>query len=125
MHTNRCFHLLSHRVQPSVQRLAQIRIPQCSRRTSALCMSTHNHFLYFEMRNRVLDDTSRIDVIRMHRICNVAVHENIAGLALADSTLRQPRVAAAQPEYLGRLALGEVDEGIGVCGGRVLGVQTI
>lgn len=88
-------------------------------------MSTHNHFLHFEMRNRVLDDTSRIDIICMHRICNVAVHKNIAGLALANRAFGQPRVAAAQPEDLGGLALGEVDEGVGVFGRRVLGVQAV
>jgi hypothetical protein len=69
-------------------------------------MSTHNHLLYFEVRNCIFNNTCRIDIIRMHRVGDVAVHEYVARLALANGALGEPGVAAAEPEDLGGLALG-------------------
>jgi hypothetical protein len=88
-------------------------------------MSTHNHLLHFKMRNRILNHTRRVDIVGMHRVGNVAVHEYVAGLALANCALREAGVAAAEPEDLRGLALGEVDKGIGVFCGGVLGVQAV
>lgn len=53
----------------------------------------------------------------MHRVRNVAMHEYITRLAVADGCLRNTRIGAAYPEDFGSLALCEIAEGVGVRGG--------
>lgn len=52
----------------------------------------------------------------MQDVGDVAVHEDVAGLEARDGRFGHARVGAAEPEDLGRLALGEGGEE----GGRVL-----
>jgi hypothetical protein len=117
--------VLSNRVQPRIQRLSQIRISQRGIRTAALCVSTHDHFLDFQERDRILDYTRCVDVVGVHRVRYVAMHEYLAGLAVADGRFGDPRICAPDPEYLGRLALGEDGKGIWVARGCALLVSAV
>jgi hypothetical protein len=112
-------------MQPCIQRLSQIGISQRGIRTSTLSMSTYNHFLDFQERDRILDYTRCVDVVSMHRVGYVAMHEYLAGLAVADGRFGDPRICAPDPEYFGCLALGEDGKGIWVAGGCALLVGAV
>ena len=81
-------------------------------------MPTHDHDANFQVRNRVLDYTSGIHIVDMHRVGNVAVHEYLAGRTLAYCCFGDAAVGAADPEGRGGLPLskrGEEVRGVGFC----------
>lgn len=112
-------------MQPRIQRLPQIRIAQRSIRAPTLCVSTNHHLPHLEVRNSKLHHTRRIDIVRMHRVGNITMHEDIPGLTVADRRFRNPTIRAPYPEYLGRLAFGKVDKGIRVSLGCASGVYLV
>jgi hypothetical protein len=84
-------------------------------------MPAHNHFLDFQVRDRIFDDTCCIEVVGMHCVGYVAMYEYLAGLAVADGRFGDPTICARDPEYLGRLALCEEGKGIWIaCGSTLL-----
>jgi hypothetical protein len=88
-------------------------------------MPTNNHLLDFQMRDRILDYACCIEVFRVHRIRYIAVHEDLAGLAVTDGRFGDATICAPDPEDLGRLALREQGEGIGIACGCALPVGAI
>lgn len=112
-------------MQPCVQCLAQIGVPQCSICTSAFCVSAYDYLLDLQVRDGILDDGRGIDVIDMHCVRDVAVDEDVAGLAVADGRLGYPAVCTANPENLRRLASAQFDEGIRILLGCLLGVNAV
>jgi hypothetical protein len=79
--------LLSDGMQPCIQRLPKVCVAQGCNGASALGMSADDHLLHLEMRDRTLDHTCRNDVVVVHCIRDVAVHEDVARLAVADGRL--------------------------------------
>jgi hypothetical protein len=88
-------------------------------------MPAHNHLLDLEMRDSIFDHARRIEVVRMHRVCDVAMHKNIARLAEADSGFGHAAVGTAYPQNLGRLALCELRERVRVVLGAALDVAAV
>lgn len=113
-------YILSHGVQPCVQRRSKVGVAQARRRPSTLRMPTHNHLLNLQMRNRILDDTGGANISGMHAIRNIPMHEDIARRAIANRRLWNARICAAYPEYLRPLALCEVGKSIRICFGGFL-----
>lgn len=118
-------YVLSHGVQPGVQRRAQVSIAQARRRSAALCMSAHDHLLHLQMRHGILDHARRADVVRVHAVGNVAVHEDVADAPSTDGRLGNAAVCAAYPQDLRPLALCEVRKRIRICLGRLLGEDAV
>ena len=88
-------YVLSHRVQPGVQRLAQVAVAQGCVGAAAFCVSADYDFLDLEMRHGVLDYRGGADVVGVHAVGDVAVHENFAGPVVADCGLRYATVGAS------------------------------
>ena len=109
----------------TVQRLSQVSVSERGRGSSTLCMPTDDHLLHLEMRYGILDDTGRVEIICMYCVCDVPVHEDVAGLAVADGCLRDATVGAAYPQNLGRLALCELREGVRVFLGGALDIMAV
>lgn len=74
-------------MQPRVQRLPQISVSQRCIRASAFGVTAHNHLFHLEVRDGILDDGCGVDVVSVHAIRDVAVHKEVAGLAVADGRL--------------------------------------
>lgn len=70
-------------------------------------MAADDDHLDLEVGDGVLDDGGGAEVVGVKDVGDVAVHEDVAGLAVADGGLGYPRVGASYPQDLGRLALGE------------------
>lgn len=68
-------------------------------------MPTHNSLIYFQMCDSVFDDTCSVVIFAVYGIRDVAVHEDIARLAVVDGSLRDATVGATYPEYLRGLSL--------------------
>lgn len=117
--------VLSSRMQPCVQRLAQVRIAERRVGASASSVAAHDDLLDLEMGDGVLDDGRRVDVVGVDAVGDVAVHKEVARPAVAHGRLGDPAVGAANPENLGRLAFAELDEGIRILLGRLLGVNSV
>lgn len=107
-------------MQPCVQRRSEVGVTQARRRPSTLRMPTHDNLLHLQMRNRVLDDARGANIIRVHAVRDVPVHEDVARSAIAHGRLRNARIGAAYPQDFWPLALGEVGKGIRICLGGFL-----
>jgi hypothetical protein len=107
-------------VEPGVQRCPQVGVAEGRDRAPALGVPAHHHLLHAEMRDGILDDRGGAHVVGMHAVRDVAVHEDVAGQAVADGRLRDAAVCAAYPQDLGPLALCVVEEGIRICLGGLL-----
>jgi hypothetical protein len=77
-------------------------------------MPAYNHLLDLEMRDSILDHRSSANVVFVHAIRYVPVHEDVARLAATDGRLRDAAICAADPEHFGPLTLCEIFEGIRV-----------
>lgn len=64
--------------------------------------------------NGILDDGGGAEVARMKDVCDIAVHEDVAGLPAEEGRFGDSGVGAADPENLRLLALGERREEIGL-----------
>lgn len=78
-------------------------------------MSTDHHLLNLQMRNSIFDHTRRTQIVRMYRVRNVSVHEDVARLAVADGCFGYATVGTAYPQDFGRLAFCEVAESVRIC----------
>ena len=92
-------------MQPPVQRLAQIDTSEASHCAPAFCVPTDDHLVDFEMRDSILDHTRGVVIVRVYGVRDIAMHEDVAGLAVAYSGLQDATVGAAYPENLRRLPL--------------------
>lgn len=97
--------LLAYRLQPLVECLAKICVCEACHCAPALCVPADNNLLNLEMRHSVLHNTPSVDVISVYRVCDVAVHEDVARLAVAYCGLRNATVCAPHPKNLRRLTL--------------------
>jgi len=88
-------------------------------------MPTNNHLLDLEMHDGILDHTRGVEVIWMHRVRNIPVHEDVARLAIADRGLGHSTVSAPNPQNLGRLALCKLGEGVRVYLGGALDIVAV
>lgn len=61
----------------------------------------------------------------MYCVRDIPVYENVAWLAMADRRLWDARIGTAYPQYLWRLALCKLGEGVRVFLGRPLNVMAI
>ena len=84
-------------------------------------MPAHDNVFHFHVPDAVRDDALRAHVRGRDDVGDVAVHEDVAGLAAADGCLRDAGVGAADPEDLGGLALCEGGEEVGLGGGGRFG----
>jgi len=64
-------------------------------------VTADNDLLDLQMSDRVLDDARGVDIAGLDDIGDIAVDEELAGLAKADGRLRDPAIGAANPEPLG------------------------
>lgn len=117
--------VLSHGVQPSVQRGPQIGVAERCVGAAALGVPGHDDLFDLQVRDGILDHGRGIDVVGVDAVRDVAVHEQLAGLAVADGRLGDAAVGAAYPQDLGRLAFAKLLEGIRISLGRGLGVDAV
>lgn len=88
-------------------------------------MAAYYHLLDLDVGDGVLDDRGSADVVGMDAVCDVAVHKDVAGPAVAYRRLRHAAVGAAYPEDLGPLALCELGKGVRVILRGLLGVGAV
>jgi hypothetical protein len=88
-------------------------------------MPADDDLLDLQVRDCVLDDRGRVNVLGMHAVCDVAVHKELAGLAMADGGFWDAAVCTPNPEDFRRLAFAKLDEGIRVLLGCLLGVDAV
>lgn len=77
------------------------------------------------MSNSILYNTRDIVVVGVYGVCDVAVYENIAGLAVAYSGFGNATVGAAHPKNLRGLPLRKVRENIRVLRRLFVGVVRV
>lgn len=107
-------------MKPSVERGAQVSVAQRCVGASTLCMPAHDNLADFQMHDGVFDDRGGAHIIGMDAVGDVAVHEDVARLAVTHGRLRYAAVCASYPEDFGPLALCQVVKGIRVCLGDFL-----
>ena len=88
-------------------------VRQRGRHPAAARVAREHDVLDFEMVDGVVDDGAGGQISRVHDVGDVAVHEDIARVEVEEGGLRAARVGAADPEDLGRLALGQGGEEVG------------
>jgi hypothetical protein len=88
-------------------------------------VSADNDLFDLQVRDGILDYRCRADVVGVDTVGDVAVHKNLARLAVAHGSLRNSRIGAAYPQHLGRLAFAELVEGIRVSFGGFSGVNSV
>jgi len=67
-------------------------------------VTADDDLLDLQICHRVLDDARGVDVAGLDDVGDVAMDEELAGLAVADGRFRDSAVGASDPEYLGRLS---------------------
>ncbi len=77
-------------------------------------MPTYHYMLDFQVRDRELDDGEQAQIRRGDYIGDITVREDVAGFQAEDGGLGNARVAAADPEDGGGLALGARGEEFGI-----------
>lgn len=112
-------------MKPGVERLPQIGIGQGGVGTSTLCVSTDDNLLDLQVRDGIFDDGRRADVVGGHTVGDVAVHEDLTGLAVADGGFWNATIGAADPQDLWALAFVPFFEGVRVLLGGLLGVNSV
>ena len=83
---------------------------------AAAVVAADDHVLHAEDVDRVLQHRQAVEVGVHHDVRDVAVDEDLARREPDDLVRRYPAVGAADPEVLGRLALREPGEEVGVAG---------
>jgi hypothetical protein len=115
---------LAHRLEPDVEDV-QLVVGQSGFHASAGSVAAEDDVLDLEVLDAELDGRQQGDVGRVDDIGDVAQHEDLAGLLAQHGGLGDARVAAANPQDVGRLALGAVLEELGVFGGDVRGPDLV
>lgn len=77
------------------------------------------------MRDGILDNRRGIEIIGMHAIGDIAVHKQLARLAMAHGRLRDSAVGASNPQNLRRLAFAQLEEGIRIFFGGLAGINAV
>jgi hypothetical protein len=73
---------------------------------------TYHHLLDLDMCDRILNDTCDAEIVCVDCICDVPMHEDLACFAVAEGRLRDSRVGAAYPKYIGPLSLRKINESV-------------
>lgn len=115
---------LAHRLEPHIQNIKLV-VRQRGLHTTARGVSAEHDVLDFEVLDAELDSGEEGDVGRVDDVGDVAQHEDLTRLLAQHGGLGDARVAAANPQDVGRLALGAVLEELGVFGGDVRGPQFV
>jgi hypothetical protein len=115
---------LAHRLEPDVEDV-QLVVGQSGFHASAGSVAAEDDVLDLEVLDAELDGRQQGDVGRVDDVGDVAQHEDLAGLLAQHGGLGDARVAAANPQDVGRLALGAVLEELGVFGGDVRGPDLV
>lgn len=111
---------LAHRLKPHVENVELV-VGKGGLDTSARSVAAEHNVLDLEVLDAELDGRQQGDVGRVDDVGDVAQHKDLAGLLAQDGGFGDARVAAANPQDVGRLALGAVLEELGVFGGDVRG----
>jgi len=96
---------VSERCKPGVQTGSQIIVGQTGVSTTTLRMATHDNLLHLHRPNTEVDDAVCADVFRGDDVCYVAMHEDVARLAIADGGLGDAGVGTAKPKDFWSLAI--------------------
>ena len=115
---------LTHGLEPDVQDVELV-VGESGLDTSAGGVAAQDDVLDLEVLDAELDGGQQGDVGRVDHVGDVAQDEDLAGLLAQDGGLGDTGVAAADPQDVGRLALGAVLEELGVFGGDVLGPDLV
>lgn len=115
---------LAHGLQPDVEDVELV-VGESGLDTSARGVAAQDDVLDLEVLDAELDGGQQGDIGRVDNVGDVAQDEDLARLLVQDSGLGDTRVAAADPQDVGRLALGAVLEELGVFGGDVLGPNLV
>jgi hypothetical protein len=81
---------------------------------AAAVVAAHDNVLDAQVPHGVVDDAHNVEIRVAHQVGNVAVHKGLAGSQARDGLGRDPRVAAPDPEVLGRLARRQLVEEVRV-----------
>lgn len=81
---------------------------------AAAVVAAHDNVLDLQVAHGVLDYAHHVQVRVHHQVRDVAMHEGLAWGQARDHLRRDPRVAAPDPEVLGRLACRQLGEELGV-----------
>lgn len=92
-------------LQPGVESGAQVVVVEGVDGAAALGVAAQHDALDLDGADGEVDDGLAAQVAGLDDIGDVAVDEDVAGLAVADGRLGHARVAAAKPQHLGLLAL--------------------
>jgi len=115
---------LAHGLQPDVEDIELV-VGQSGLDASAGGVAAQDDVLDLEVLDAELDGGQQGDVGRVDHVGDVAQDKDLAGLLAQDRGLGDARVATADPQDVGRLALGAVLEEFGVFGGDVLGPDLV
>jgi len=115
---------LAHGLEPDVEDIELV-VGERGLDTSAGSVAAQDNVLDLEVLDAELDGGQQSDVGRVDNVGDVAQDEDLTGLLAQDSGLGDTRVAAADPQDVGRLALGAVLEELGVFGGDILGPNLV
>jgi hypothetical protein len=115
---------LAHRLKPDIKDIKLV-VGQSGFHASAGRVAAEDDVLDLEVLDAELDGRQQGDVGRVDDVGDVAQHEDLAGLLAQHRGLGDARVAAANPQDVGRLALGAVLEEFGVLGGDVRGPNLV
>ena len=115
---------LTHGLEPDVQDVELV-VGESGLDTSAGGVAAQDDVLDLEVLDAELNGGQQGDVGRVDNVGDVAQDEDLTRLLAQDSGLGDARVAAADPQDVGRLALGAVLEELGVFGGDVLGPNLV
>ena len=98
-----------HMVQPIVGEANAV-AEQRGAHAATTIMAGHDHVLYLQHIDCVLDYRQAIEIGVYHHIGDIAVNENLAGHQPDNFIGRHATVGAADPQILRRLLLGETLE---------------
>jgi hypothetical protein len=115
---------LAHGLEPDVEDVELV-VGEGGLDTSAGRVAAQDDVLDLEVLDAELDGGQQGDVGRVDNVGDVAQDEDLTGLLAQDGGLGDARVAAADPQDVGRLALCAVLEELGVFGGDVLGPDLV
>lgn len=111
---------LAHGLKPDVQNVELV-VGQRGFHATAGGVPAQHDVLDLQVLDAEFHAAQQRDVRRVDHVGDVAQHEHLAGLLAQHGGLGHARVAASDPQDVGRLAFGAVLEELGVFGGDVGG----
>ena len=104
----------------------QLKVQALLEKVSSLTMNYENQLADARVELTIVSQERDELLRRLEEVAqDVAQDEDLTGLLTQDGGLGDTRVAAADPQDVGRLALGAVLEELGVFGGDVLGPNLV